>query len=142
MTSHRQTLKEVSWLVPNHDDICNLRSDRSVSHPIIFSEGLVAGQPIISLTRITHPHRAQNCSRQDNCWYLVDSGFARLSRWFSTATVHRRLSGHLMLKPSVGSITGLYKISSSTPKVGYSRSYAQQGSISFVGWGLHIHHRQ
>lgn len=25
------------------------------SHPIIFSEGLVAGQPIISLTRTTHP---------------------------------------------------------------------------------------
>ena len=108
--------------------LSKLTHARSVSHPIIFVEGLVTGQPIISWTRITQPHRAQHCSRRDNCWYLVDSGFARLSRWFSTATVHTRLSGHLMLKPRFGSITGLRKIRSSTPEFGYSHSCAQRGS--------------
>ena len=33
-----------------------------------------------------------------------------------------------MLKPSLGSITGLHKIRSSTAKFGYSHSCAQQGS--------------
>ena len=70
------------------------------------------------------PHRAQDCSRQHNCWYLAASGPARLSTRFSTVTVHRAPSGPLTLKPSLGRGPGLQKVRT---KVWWLHPKTQQG---------------